>query len=394
MNKKDKLTDSNCRGNINKGVTATCQTPANADAPRVRVLLDWVSFTVWEQTVQEVAEAILCLPAEDFLHTELNIRGFRDNYEFIKNKGISIATNGLPEQGIHVTITGQGCSFLFSYMTPEQFITNVLAHHGRFSRVDLAFDDYDSVWYTVPQLIKYLKRDELICRWKTYTIHQGGSISGKQNKQEALYLGSAKSDFCLKIYNKTLEQKQKCIDADALANLPEQWTRWEFCCRGKQAHKLMETIQSHNFKIGEVFAGLLKDSMRICKASGDTNRWRWPVRPKWQQFIGEIVPICLRVEQPKSSIEHKKEWLRNQVGPSLAAVLKTKDGFAYLLETAAKADAALDGRAEKLVEAYNEKVKDDEAVQNMVHKSCVPYVLDLTDRCFLEGPPPDDMQSA
>ena len=115
MNKKDKLTDSNCRGNINKGVTATCQTPANADAPRVRVLLDWVSFTVWEQTVQEVAEAILCLPAEDFLHTELNIRGFRDNYEFIKNKGISIATNGLPEQGIHVTITGQGCSFLFSY---------------------------------------------------------------------------------------------------------------------------------------------------------------------------------------------------------------------------------------------------------------------------------------
>ena len=79
------------------------------------MLLDWVSFTVWEQTVQEVAEAILCLPAEDFLHTELNIRGFRDNYEFIKNKGISIATNGLPEQGIHVTITGQGCSFLFSY---------------------------------------------------------------------------------------------------------------------------------------------------------------------------------------------------------------------------------------------------------------------------------------
>ena len=228
MNKKDKLTDSNCRGNINKGVTATCQTPANADAPRVRVLLDWVSFTVWEQTVQEVAEAILCLPAEDFLHTELNIRGFRDNYEFIKNKGISIATNGLPEQGIHVTITGQGCSFLFSYMTPEQFITNVLAHHGRFSRVDLAFDDYDSVWYMVPQLIKYLKRDELICRWKTYTIHQGGSISSKQNKQEALYLGSAKSDFCLKIYNKTLEQKQKYIDAEALAHLPEQWTRWEF----------------------------------------------------------------------------------------------------------------------------------------------------------------------
>ena len=30
MNKKDKLTDSNCRGNINKGVTPTSQSPRSA----------------------------------------------------------------------------------------------------------------------------------------------------------------------------------------------------------------------------------------------------------------------------------------------------------------------------------------------------------------------------
>ncbi len=394
MDKKDMLNESTCRGNVNKGVTATNQRPAKNDAPRVQVLLDWVSFTIWGQSVQDVAETVLCLPAEDFLHTELNIRGFRDNYEFTQCSGITIATNGLPEQGVHITLTGQGCAFLFSQMSPAVFVANVLEHHGRFSRVDLALDDYESIWYTVPHLVKYLKRDELICRWKTYTIHQGGSINSKQSKQEALYLGSAKSDFCLKIYNKTLEQKQKLRSAEALANLPAQWTRWEFCCRSKQAHKLMETLQEHGFQMGEVFAGLLNDSMRICKANEDTNRWRWPVRPKWRQFVGAIEPLRLHVDKPKSTMESKREWLRNQVGPTLAAVLKTKDGFAYLLETAAKADIALNGRTEKLVEDYNERVKDDDTVKNMVHKSCVPYVLELTDKCFLEGPPSEEMGSA
>ena len=394
MDKKELLEESACKDSTNRGVTLTCQSTLNADISTAEVHLDWVSFTIWERTMQDVAESILCLSAEDFLHTELNVRGFRDNYEFTQCQGISIATNGLPEQGIHVTITGQGCSFLFSTITPQMFVQNVLVHHGRFSRVDLAMDDYTSQWYTVSQLIKYLKRDELICRWKTYTIHQGGSMNGKRQTQEALYLGSAKSDFCLKIYNKTLEQRAKFTDAEVLANLPECWTRWEFCCRNKQAHKLMEAIQEHNFRLGEVFAGLLNENMRICKESCDTNKWRRPARQKWKDFIGAVEPLKLCVGKPKTTMEAKRAWLCNQVGPTLAAVLKTKDGFAYILETAAKADAALDGRIEKMVDAYNERVQNDDMVQNLVHKSCVPYVLELQDRCFLEGPPPDDPESA
>lgn len=372
------------------GVPPTNRLVTNTDVSRVRVGFDWVSFTIWEKSVQEVAEDVLCLPAEDFMRTELYMHGFRDSYAYTKSDGIVIATNGLAEQGVHVTITGTGCSFLFSCMTPRVFVHNVLTYHGRFSRVDLALDDYDSTWYTVPLLVKYLQNEELICHWKTYTIHQGGSICKKQHMQEALYLGSAKSDFSLKIYNKTLEQKQKISNIDVLQSLPEHWTRWEFCVRSKQAHKLMETIQIHDFKLGEVFVGLLSNNMRICKATEDTNRYRWPVRAKWKRFIGEIEPICLHVERSKPTIERKKEWLRNQVGPSLAAVLKTKDGFAYLLETAAQADGVLDGRMAKLVEAYNERVKDDTSVQNLVHKNCVPYVLELQDRCFLEGPPPEE----
>ena len=163
-----------------------------------------------------------------------------------------------------------------------------------------------------------MQKDELICRWKTYTIHQGGSISGKQNHQEALYLGSAKSDFCLKIYNKTLEQNRKLIAPEALAQLPSRWTRWEFCTRGKQAHAMMQTILEHDFRLGEVFAGLLNENMRICRVSQDKNKWRRPPRQKWTAFIGAVEPLSLHVEKPDCTMERKRAWLRNQVGPTLA----------------------------------------------------------------------------
>jgi hypothetical protein len=152
---------------------------------------------------------------------------------------------------------------------------------------------------------------------------------------------------------------------------------------------MMQTILEHDFRLGEVFAGLLNENVRICKGSQDKNKWRRPARQKWTAFIGAVEPLSLHIAKPNCTMESKRAWLRNQVGPTLAAVLKTKDGFAYLLETAANADASLDGRTEKMVEAYNERVQDAEMVQNLVHKSCVPYVLELQDRCALEGPPPE-----
>jgi len=143
-----------------------------------------------------------------------------------------------------------------------------------------------------------------------------------------------------------------------------------------------------------VFAGLLNDSMRISKSDGSKNRSRWPMQKKWKRFVGAVTPLRLQVEKKRSTMDSKKRWLEQQVSPTLAALLQTKDGFARVLEMAAKADISLNQKFVHLVEEYNESVKDDDSVKNMVHKSCVPYVLDLTDRCFLEGPPPEESEES
>ena len=52
-------------------------------------------------------------------------------------------------------------------------------------------------------------------------------------RKEVVYLGSLKSDFSLRMYNKTLEQRKALLDKEAIAALPERWVRWEFTCRRK-----------------------------------------------------------------------------------------------------------------------------------------------------------------
>lgn len=379
-----------CSGSTNRGVTNTDEINLSLGISGLIATLDWMEFTVWNDSVQEVAETILGLSAKDFFHSELYANGYRDSYLYLGNHNIIIATNGIQEQGMHVTITGQGCQLLFSMQSPNILIERILEHWGKFSRVDLALDDYTTQWYSVSALIKHLQQNEIICRWKTYHVYQGGNIASVASAEESLYLGSAKSDYSLKVYNKTLEQKKKLQGTEAVNTIPEQWTRWEFCCRHKKAHILMQLLCKKQFAFGEVFAGLLCDCMRICKSDGSKNRSRWPVQKKWQKFIGNVEPLALHVEKKQSTLDDKRHWLERQVSPTLAAVLKTKDGFARVLEMTAKADISLNQKFVGLVEAYNEQVKDDETVKNLVQKSCVPYVLDLTDRCFLEGPPPDE----
>ena len=394
MDKEKQHNEDFCIGSTNRGVTDTGKIGPGVDSPRLTAILDWVEFTIWNKSVQEVAEEILGFSAGDFFHTDLYANGYRDSYQLAGDHSITIATNGIPEQGVHVTITGQGCRALFSLQSPEVFVMKVLQSWGKFSRVDLALDDYTTKWYSVPELIRHLQQDELICRWKTYHVYQGGRIAKGQPGEETLYLGSTKSDYSLKIYNKTLEQQQKLNDAEALSELPERWTRWEFCCRHEKAHALMKLLLEKQFALGDVFAGLLNGSMRISKSDGSKNRSRWPMQKKWKRFVGAVTPLRLQVEKKRSTMDSKKRWLEQQVSPTLAALLQTKDGFARVLEMAAKADISLNQKFVHLVEEYNESVKDDDSVKNMVHKSCVPYVLDLTDRCFLEGPPPEENEES
>ena len=64
--------------------------------------------------------------------------------------------------------------------------------------------------------------------------------------------------------------------------------------------------------------------------------------------------------------------------------MQTKDGFARLLEMLAAAHEIIPASLWAMVNAYNEQVKDDDSVRNVVTERYVEYVLELLRHCYLE----------
>ena len=372
-------------GITNSRVDDTIQQSSNGGVLGLTAILDWLEFTFHSLSFRTIVEEVLELSLEDFIHTGTGSYGYRDKYVLAQNHHISILANGTEQQGTHVILSGQGCQYLLARLSVATLIRNVLRFDGQFSRVDLALDDRDSAWYTVPQLIQHARRSEIICKWREFSIDTGLSSRSSATTKEILYLGTARSDLSLRIYNKTLEQRKHLLDKDAIAALRPQWTRWEFVCRRRKAQAVILELLRRDFALDAVFADLLTGSMRIARANiTDSNRGRWATRKKWLNFVGQAQALRLTVPDLPNSIKRKTSWLQKQVMPTLAGLMQTKDGFARLLEMLAAAHEIIPVSLWAMVNAYNEQVKDDDSVRNVVTERYVEYVLELLRHCHLE----------
>lgn len=372
-------------GITNSRVDDTMQQSSNGGVLGLTAILDWLEFTFHSLSFRTIVEEVLELSLENFIHTGTGSYGYRDKYVLAQNHHISILANGTEQQGTHVILSGQGCQYLLTRLSVATLIHNVLRFDGQFSRVDLALDDRDSAWYTVPQLIQHARRSEIICKWREFSIDTGLSSRSSATTKEILYLGTARSDLSLRIYNKTLEQRKHLLDKDAIAALPPQWTRWEFVCRRRKAQAVILELLRRDFALDAVFADLLAGSMRIARANvTDSNRGRWATRKKWLNFVGQAQALRLTVPDLPNSIKRKTSWLQKQVMPTLAGLMQTKDGFARLLEMLAAAHEIIPVSLWAMVNEYNEQVKDDDSVRNVVTERYVEYVLELLRHCYLE----------
>lgn len=374
-------------GETNRQVANTEPMARMCSASDFAVSIDWLEFTVCGLSLAAVVEDILGLSMEQIIHTGSGNYGYTDKYVFLQSKHVVLLAGGTEQQGIHVQLSGQGCASLFQYIAASTLIYAVLSHGGHFTRIDLALDDKACAWYSVPQLVRYVQKKEIVSHWREVTIDFGLTLHDSTVNKQILYLGSARSDFSLRIYNKTLEQRKHLLDKEAIAALPEQWVRWEFTCRRKKAQALVQLLVEREYALGEIFADLLSGNMRIVRSDGsDSNRSRWPMRAKWEKLIGEARPLRLSVPAVEPGIKEKTKWLQKQVIPTVAGLMQTKDGMARFFEMLAEGHYQVKAPMWKMVANYNEMVQDNTDVRNVVKHHYVPYVTELIDRFFLEGP--------
>ena len=371
-------------GATNSGVERTATKGKKTDIADFAIILDWLSFTIFGHSLQVVLEDVLGFGRDDFFHAGAGSYGYREKYVLKENPYVTVFTDGREDQGIHVQISGQGCQFMLRRLQTELF-TNVLEYDGQFTRVDLALDDREARWYTIPQLMGHIRRQEIVSCWKKAEVDTGLGLSRGELQKQVIYLGSPRSDFSLCIYNKTLEQKSSGrLTPQELEQLPQGWIRWEITCRHRRAQSLVEKLLERGMA-GEVFAGLLRGAMRIVRRNElDSNRRRWPEREKWWQFVGQAEPLVLYVPPVEQALKRKVKWLQNQVAPTLAALCQMKNGTALVFEAIAMGQSFIKAPLARQVEVYNQQVKDDASVRNLVRRPYADYVLELLRNCAVE----------
>ena len=216
-----------------------------------RILVDYFCFTV---SVSEFFDHDItdekAVYTADRIERKFMLRGL----EFQERKGmygyayarwydgIVYARGG--NNTIYIQMSGTGCctwETTHPGLAWERWIKQLQSTYAtlHISRIDIACDTFGMLKLRTVQA--FTRKRNYISRWKTYLIQEGSS-------EMAVIWGSSKSDFRLRIYDKTLEREVKgSIDAD---KVPKNWVRCEFSA-AKEMEQLTPIYYCHPYSCWE-----------------------------------------------------------------------------------------------------------------------------------------------
>ena len=317
-----------------------------------------------ETSMHEVVDYVLCMNLEDFTQLPSGRNGYLYQKKWVCGN-LFVLYGAEPRQGIHVILSGKGCrAYNTAVGSLMDLARNVMDFGGKITRCDFAVDDERSKYFTVSDVLHRFQNNEVVTRW--HAVNVDFKINHAQvTEKECLYFGSMKSDCFLRIYNKTLEQMVQDNakrDDFVKADRSNMWTRWEFVLRRENAHNAI--VQYINgMELGKLFAGIMANYFRIVKNDGfDSNKRRWEVDSKWLEFMGAVEPLRLKVYKDKKDIESAKRWVKDQISPTLAAIMQFDDGFEWLQQIIIAAQSRISPAMRVAVEegrAKKEKAKID-----------------------------------
>ncbi len=260
---------------------------------------------------------------------------------------ITILSDGTPEMGIHVIISGSAISdvlkhfqhsfiiagntpFTGTELIPElsdinntimvEFLQQV-RKIGWFTRVDLAVDDHGAKYFTVEDVRSYLDRKEVVSKFRSFRDTYESTLTG-ESTGHTLYLGSRQSEVMLRIYDKQLEQNKKIQDEKD--KIQESWIRWELELKNERANIAVDKLIQKK-ELGELVMEVLNNYVKIVVLD-DSNRSRCSALPLWEEFVGAVGKLRLFVQQAKKTLKEKKSWLIRQCLPTVAAIMISEDG--------------------------------------------------------------------
>ena len=292
-----------------------------------RILVDYFCFTV---SVSEFFDHDItdekAVYTADRIERKFMLRGL----EFQERKGmygyayarwydgIVYAWGG--NNTIYIQMSGTGCrtwETTHPGLAWERWIKQLQSTYAtlHISRIDIACDTFGMLKLRTVQA--FTRNRNYISRWKTYLIQEGSS-------EMAVIWGSSKSDFRLRIYDKTLEREVKgSIDAD---KVPKNWVRCEFQLRNDAAASFVRSWQASG-SIGDTFMGIMRNQLLYVTQYDGIHRDRATTAPWWERLLGDAGQIHMAYDAGKDyNFDSLSRYIFHQAGSSIKAYLTIMDG--------------------------------------------------------------------
>ncbi len=193
--------------------------------------------------------------------------------------------------------------------------SKLLETGARFSRADGYYDD--RLRHAEPSAVAdaWRRGDKLshirrMREYRTYTTSPDGDVIPDG---ATVYIGSAKSDGMLRVYDKAAESGR--VDAGI---------RWELQLRGEHAARFVAGAVAAGDGLGEYVLACIRGLVDFRDRSGPERGDRAPLLDWWAGIVADGGRVGLSAPTKVDSLEKRGAWLARQAAPSLALLT-----FAY-----------------------------------------------------------------
>lgn len=265
------------------------------------IIYDALSIT---SRIHQVSDIVELLGMQDAPWITVNgAKGFayRQYYE-------CISIHHCRDDGIiWLEMTGQGCRAFESYGSGdyESLFQLVQDNPGdmKITRLDVAFDDHTGI-LDIKRLCDDTRNSLFVSRFNEWQVIEG-------SKGCSVTHGSMKSEIFLRIYDKAAERG---LDDGS------HWVRVELQLRRDRAMQFIK--QSGD--IGSRFCGVLLNYVRYIEPDGlDSNKWRWSLKPYWQNLVNFSSAISLYVKPgTEYNMARMTNYVFEQAGNAIDATIQ------------------------------------------------------------------------
>ena len=278
----------------NTGALNTNLAPENG----LRMLIDWVSFTIHAPLEIFQVVDILGLNFEEFSECDHGDKGYHSQ---LRNGHITILYDGKPNMGIHINMTGEGCREFEqkSFKDWSMFFALLSNFQVNYSRLDIAIDDFKG-YLSVVKMKRYLRQGNVRSKFRTAREMRKTYISDGTSKGDTIYFGSPQSRLQIRFYDKLLERIEAGKEIEEGVT---HWVRSEMQLRDERATMAANLIANDSYEIGDLAKGILNNYITFVNDNGDKNKSRWPVAKFWSKFLDNASKIKLSQEAPDKTIE-------------------------------------------------------------------------------------------